>query len=678
YYTYLVDVFVPGLGQVRNRVTDPYAISLSANSARAYIGDLDDPRLMPAGWAGGERGPGLAQPTDAVVYELHVRDFSASDPTVPEAHRGKYLAFTAAGSAGMAHLRTLAQAGLTDVHLLPVYDFGSVPEVGCVTAQADAAGDDEAWQAAVAAVRDQDCFNWGYDPMHYTAPEGSYASDASDGAVRVREFRAMVQALHAAGLRVGMDVVYNHTYASGQDPRAVLDRIVPGYYHRLDAQGAVTRSTCCENTATENAMMAKLMTDSAVTWARDYRIDSFRFDLMGHQPRAAMEQLQRAVDAAAGRRVLLVGEGWNFGEVADGARFVQASQRSLGGSGIGSFSDRARDAVRGGGCCDDGEALVANQGWANGLHFAPNAKAGQRASLADLQRAADLLRVGLAGSLRGVEMETHAGSVRRLDAIDYAGQPAGFAQAPGEVVNYVENHDNLTLFDANALKLPAGTPAAERARVQVLALATVALSQGIAYFHAGGEILRSKSLDRNSFNSGDAFNRIDWSLQENLFGLGLPLATDNRSSWPVMRPVLADPSVRPSPADMAWTRDAFLDLLRIRASTPLLRLPDAAAVQQRLSFAGTGPTQPGTVVAVHVDGAGLAGANIAALAYLINAGTEPASVAMPQAVGRPFRLHPVQASASAADPRPREGARFEPTTGIFTVPGRTAVVYVLD
>ncbi|MBP6596938.1 MAG: DUF3372 domain-containing protein, partial [Arenimonas sp.] len=313
-----------------------------------------------------------------------------------------------------------------------------------------------------------------------------------------------------------------------------------------------------------------------------------------------------------------------------------------------------------------------------GLHFAPNAKAGQRASLADLQRAADLLRVGLAGSLRGVEMETHAGSVRRLDAIDYAGQPAGFAQAPDEVVNYVENHDNLTLFDANALKLPAGTPAAERARVQVLALATVALSQGIAYFHAGGEILRSKSLDRNSFNSGDAFNRIDWSLQENLFGLGLPLATDNRSSWPVMRPVLADPSVRPSPADMAWTRDAFLDLLRIRASTPLLRLPDAAAVQQRLSFAGTGPTQPGTVVAVHVDGAGLAGANIAALAYLINAGTEPASVAMPQAVGRPFRLHPVQASASAADPRPREGARFEPTTGIFTVPGRTAVVYVLD
>ena len=677
YYTYLVDVFVPGRGWVRNRVTDPYAISLSADSRRAYVGRLDDPRLMPQGWADAPRGPELAAATDAVIYELHVRDFSVSDASVPAAHRGKYLGFTARESDGMRHLRALAAAGITDVHLLPVYDFGSVPETGCVTPMADATDGVGAWQATVMAVRDRDCFNWGYDPMHYTAPEGSYATDANDGAARVREFRAMVMALHAAGLRVGMDVVYNHTFASGQDPRSVLDRIVPGYYHRLDRAGKVTQSTCCENTATEHRMMAKLMLDSAVTWARDHRIDSFRFDLMGHQPRAAMEQLQAAVDRAAGRRVLLLGEGWNFGEVADGARFVQASQLSLGGSGIGTFSDRARDAVRGGGCCDSGEALVARQGWANGLHHAHNALAGDRASREDLLRAADLLRVGLAGSLREVRLRDHTGVARRLADIDYVGQPAGFTTSPDEVVNYVENHDNLTLFDVNALKLPAGTPPAERARVQVLALATVAFSQGIAYFHAGGEILRSKSLDRNSFNSGDAFNRLDWTLADNHFGLGLPPATDNESSWAVMRAVLADPSVKPAPADIRWTRDAFLDLLRIRAGTPLLRLRDAEQVRRRLHFAPAGSGQDGTVVGAWLEGAGLADAGHGAVAYFINAGTRAATVVVPALAGRDFVLHPIQAAAGAADERPRREARYDARRGSFVVPARTALVYVM-
>ncbi|MBW8368706.1 MAG: DUF3372 domain-containing protein, partial [Arenimonas sp.] len=636
YYAYLVDVLVPGTGWVRNRVTDPYSISLSADSRRSYVGRLDDPALMPPGWAQAPSGRELAAATDAVVYELHVRDFSIADATVPVAHRGKYLGFTAAGSDGMRHLRTLAAAGVTDVHLLPVYDLASVPETGCATPRADAADGPEAWQSAVNAVRDRDCFNWGYDPLHYTAPEGSYATDANDGAVRVRELRAMVMALHAAGLRVGMDVVYNHTFASGQDPRSVLDRVVPGYYHRLDPKGGVTRSTCCENTATEHRMMAKLMRDSAVTWARDYRIDSFRFDLMGHQPREAMQQLQRDVDRATGRPVLLIGEGWNFGEVADGARFVQASQLSLAGSGIATFSDRARDAVRGGGCCDSGDALAANQGWVNGLHHAPNALS--TASRDDLLRAADLVRVGLAGSVRSFTLTDRTGQAQRLEQIDYVGQPAGYALLPGEVVNYVENHDNLTLFDANALKLPAGTPSSERARVQVVALATVAFSQGLAYFHAGGEILRSKSLDRNSYNSGDAFNRLDWTLADNGFGIGLPPRDDNGASWPVMRAVLADPSVKPTPADMRFTRDAFLDLLRIRAGSGLLRLRDADEIARRLRFADTGPGQSGAVMAAHLDGEGLVGAGSRALVYVINAGTAAATVTVPEAAGQAFTL----------------------------------------
>jgi len=679
YYDYLVEVHARGTGLVRNRVTDPYSVSLGADSGRSYIADLDDPALEPDGWDTAPRPAPLRAQTDMSIYELHVRDFSLDDATVVPGHRGKYLAFTESGSAGVAHLRALARAGLTDVHLLPVFDFASVPERGCVVPEVpDAAADSPLQQAAVMVHAAQDCFNWGYDPFHFNAPEGSYASDAGDGAVRIREFRAMVMALHGLGLRVGMDVVYNHTHASGQDERSVLDRIVPGYYHRLDAAGNVEHSTCCENTATEHAMMARLMIDSAALWVRHYRIDSFRFDLMGHQPRAAMEALQRRVDAVAGRRVELLGEGWNFGEVADGRRFVQASQLSLGGSGIGSFSDRARDALRGGSPGDAGADKVRRQGWLNGLGFAPNELADPAADGEALPRAADLVRVGLAGTLRDYVLETADGARKPLHRVDYAGQPAGYASAPDEVVNYVENHDNETLFDINAYRLPRDTTAHDRARVQVLGMATVAFSQGIAYFHAGIDTLRSKSMDRNSFDSGDWFNRLDWSYRDNRFGTGLPPEGDNGGNWPWIGPRLADPSIRPAPADIAFARDALRDLLRIRASSTLFRLDSAEAVLARLTFPNTGPEQNPRVIAGHLDGNGLPGAGFREILYLLNTSPRAETLQLPGERGKRYMLHPVHLEAGAADPRPRGQSRFDQRQGRFTVPPRTAVVYVLE
>ena len=678
FYTWLVDVFVPGTGLVRNRVTDPYSVGLSADSRRSWIADLDDPALKPEGWDR-SRAPVLAAQTDMAMYELHVRDFSLHDASVPAADRGRYLGFTHPGSDGMRHLRAMSDAGMTDVHLLPVFDIATIPETGCTTPQVpDAAPDSPAQQAAVTAEAAGDCFNWGYDPFHFDVPEGSYASNADDPAARIREFRAMVMALHEAGLRVGMDVVYNHTSASGQDERSVLDRIVPGYYHRLDAQGAVEHSTCCENTATEHAMMARLMTDSAVLWVRQYRIDSFRFDLMGHQPREAMERLQAAVDEAAGRPVQLIGEGWNFGEVADGARFVQASQGSLRGSGIGTFSDRARDALRGGGPSDSGQALLREQGWLNGLVYAPNAHADPARPRIDLLHAADLARVGLAGTLRDYRMTAHDGRERTLAEIDYKGQPAGYAASPAEVVNYVENHDNHTLFDNNAFKLPQDTTAEDRARVQVLGMAHTAFSQGLAYFHAGVETLRSKSLDRNSYDSGDWFNRLDWTLRDNFFGTGLPPERDNGADWALMRPLLADPSIKPRPQDIAFARDALLDLLRIRASTRLLRLPDAAQVQRRLRFPNTGPGQNPLVLVGHLDGRGLPGAGFDELVYFINAAAEAQTLDLPELRGRRYVLHPVHLDEDAADPRPRQLSRHDAGRGRFVVPPRTALVYVAE
>ena len=668
-YAYLVEVIVPGVGLVRNRVTDPYAAALTAGSTRSVVLDPEAPDTRPAGWDDAPRPAPAADNVDMVVYELHVRDFSRDDASVRAPWRGKYLAFTEPASAGMRHLRALRAAGLTDVHLLPVYDFASVPERGCVVPDVPkAAPDSAAQQAAVTKTAATDCFNWGYDPWHYGAPEGSYAV-RPDGAARVREFRAMVQALHAAGLRVGMDVVYNHTFAAGQDEESVLDRIVPGYYHRLDADGRIARSTCCENTATEHRMMAKLMIDTAARWVHDYRIDSFRFDLMGHQPRAAMERLQRAVDVAADRHVPLIGEGWNFGEVADGARFVQASQRALAGSGIGSFSDRARDALRGGGCCDGGAALVEKKGWLNGLADGADAAAARRA--------ADLVRVGLGGTLAGMRMTTADGRTQAFSAIDYAGQPAGYAAAPGETVNYIENHDNMTLFDLDAMRLPPDTSSSDRARVQLLGAAFVALAQGVAYYHAGIDVLRSKSLDKNSFDSGDAFNRLDWTLTDNGFGAGLPPKADNGGDWPWMRPVLADARIKPAPADIAWMAGAFRDLLRIRASSTLFRLRTADDVAQRLTFPNSGPAQDPRVVVAHLDGAGLDGAGFREILYFLNASANAQTLSLPAQAGRPWTLHPVQRDPRAVDARARE-ARVDTATGAFSIPPRSVVVYVVE
>jgi len=673
-YRYLVDVVTPTHGRVRNLVTDPYSVALTADSQRSLVADLAAPALKPRGWDAARRPTRVKVATDQVIYELHVRDFSISDATVRPAWRGKYLAFTEGGSNGMKHLKALSKAGLTDVHLLPVFDLASVPERGCKTPVVPAApADSDAQQAAVMAVAADDCFNWGYDPWHFNAPEGSYATDPLK---RVVEFRQMVMALHAAGLRVGMDMVYNHTTAAGQHPKSVLDRLVPGYYQRLNARGEVERSTCCDNTATEHRMMAKLMIDSAALWVREYKIDSMRFDLMGHQPREAMQRLQARVDAEAGQPVQLLGEGWNFGEVADGARFVQASQLSLNGSGIGTFSDRGRDAARGGAAGEGGEDSVRRQGWLNGLVYAPNALANPTPE--ELLAAADMIRVALAGSLRDVELTTWRGETRRLDQIAYGDQPAGFVSQPSEVVNYVENHDNQTLFDVNALKLPLATSRADRARVQMLGAALVAFSQGIAYFHAGQDILRSKSLDRNSYDSGDWFNRLDWTYRSNHFGTGLPPKQDNFGQdgrdWALARERLADPGIAPGPAEIAWARDVFRDLLKIRASTPLFRLASAAEVKARVSFPGSGAGQNAVLVAVRIDGRGLPGAGFKAVLALINVAPTAQVLALPEETGTRWTLHPVH--QRGADERVRREARAE--AGRFEVPARSAVVFVVD
>ena len=686
-YLYAVTVYAPSFGRVvENRVTDPYSIGLTLNSTHSLVLDLADPDLAPDVWRD-TPAPLLAHPVDQVVYELHVRDFSRADKTVPDAVRGTFAAF-ACDSDGTRHLRRLAEAGLTSVQLLPIFDYSSVEEDPCRQAAPDwealkaEAPDSHAQQRAVLGTP-RPAYNWGYDPWHHQVPEGSLCTEgAINGGGRVREARLMVGSLHALGLLVVLDQVYNHTDGEGQDGTSVLDRIVPGYYHRRDDVGAVARSTCCPNVATEHAMAEKLMVDSVVHWVRHYRVDGFRFDLMGHHTRANMLAVRAALDMLTperdgvdGRAVTLYGEGWDFGEVAGNARFVQATQGQLGGTQIATFSDRLRDAVRGGGPFDEDPR---RQGFATGLAGAPNGSPANGVPALQRERLlgyTDIIQLGLAGNLRDYTF-TSARTRRpiRGDEVPFKGVSAGYADAPDEVITYVDAHDNETLFDALTLKLPLDAPMADRVRANALALAVATLGQSPVMWHAGTDFLRSKSLDRNSYSSGDWFNYLDFTLTDNGFGAGLPPAADNADKWVYMKPLLANPSLKPGPADMRLSHASCLDLLRLRRSSRLFRLADPGQVRAKVSFpvSGSWAQQEGVIVMVLDDRAGVrVDERFAAIVVVFNANPWPVRQLVPPVVGRPCALHPVQ--AHGADPVVRE-ARCD--DGQFSVPGLTTAVFI--
>ncbi|MGY5083280.1 pullulanase-type alpha-1,6-glucosidase [Streptomyces nigrescens] len=671
-YRYLVTVWAPSVGKtITNKVTDPYSTVLTADSARSLVTDLDDPELAPDGWARLTK-PAAVPLRRARIQELHVRDFSVEDRT--SGHPGQYLAFTDRRSDGMRHLRSLARSGTSYVHLLPAFDFATTPErpadqsrPGCDLASY--APDSDRQQDCVGKTAARDAYNWGYDPLHYTVPEGSYASDPG-GTARTVEFRRMVQGLNRAGLRTVMDVVYNHTAADGQDPHSVLDRIVPGYYQRLLDDGGVATSTCCSGTAPEHTMMGKLVVDSVVTWAKEYKVDGFRFDLMGHHPKANILAVRKALDALTpekdgvdGKKIILYGEGWNFGEAANDARFVQATQRNMAGTGIATFSDRARDAVRGGGPFDADPRV---QGFASGLYTDPNSSAGngtpaeQRARLLHYQ---DLLKVGLTGNLADYTFTDTTGRRVKGSEVDYNGAPAGYAAAPGDALAYADAHDNETLYDALAYKLPPHTGAADRGRMQVLALATAALSQGPALSQAGSDLLRSKSLDRNSFDSGDWYNALHWNCADgNGFGRGLPPAADNKDKWSYARPLLADPALRPGCDTLHSTSAAYRDLLRIHATEPAFGLSSTAAVQSQLSFPLSGKDETPGVITMRLGN----------LVVVLNATPSPQHQTVRDLAGAPYALHPVQARGTD---RTTATASYAPASGTFTVPARTVAVF---
>eukprot|EP00004_Rigifila_ramosa_P021217 TRINITY_DN5600_c0_g3_i2.p1 TRINITY_DN5600_c0_g3~~TRINITY_DN5600_c0_g3_i2.p1 ORF type:complete len:655 (+),score=160.71 TRINITY_DN5600_c0_g3_i2:43-2007(+) len=452
FYTYLITVYVPNSGRVETlRTTDPYSVSLSLNSLRSQIVDAyNDPELQPTGWNNHTK-PALDAFEDIVVYELHVRDFSINDSLVPQQYRGKFLAFdtnTVSGTNGQAHLSALQQAGLTHVHLLPFFDIATIDED--VNARVDPdrgvlsqySADSEEQQRIVGETRYIDSFNWGYDPFHYSTPEGSYSVQL-DGKMRIKEFRSLVLSLNKLGLRVVMDVVYNHVAASGiSSAKSVFDKIVPGYFMRYDNNGVPQTSTCCPDTASEFSMTEKLMIDSLLTWSTLYRIDGFRFDLMGHHTVSNLQRAQSALraltlqnDGVDGSKIYLYGEGWAFGSGLAKGLYI-ASQWNIAGNGIGTFNDRIRDAIHGGSRTDPLE--IRAQGYINGISYDWNGYEYSDRYRDALLYDCDVIKVGLAGNLRNFQFTDRYGNTQTGQGLN----GVGYTLDPQESIQYASSHDD--------------------------------------------------------------------------------------------------------------------------------------------------------------------------------------------------------------------------------------------
>lgn len=705
YYQYEITVFHPASNKTEViTTTDPYSLSLSANSLYSQIVDLNASNTKPNGWKE-QQNVALNKPEDAILYELHIRDFSAAEKRLSnELYRGKYKAFSEVESYGIQHLEKLHQAGLNHIHLLPAFDIGTVNEKKseaitlnfslkqicelvssasfCIeelddtlTLQQLLESYDPATsqaQQVVSELREFDNYNWGYDPFHYTVPEGSYAVNP-DGEARIIEFREMVMTLHNMGFRVVMDVVYNHTHQARLEKTAVLDKIVPNYYQRLNPiTGDIEQSTCCDNTATERKMMEKLMIDSLVVWSRDYKIDGFRFDLMGHQPLKAMLKAREVV-REFDEDTYFYGEGWNFGEVANNAQFVQASQLELPGTEIGTFTDRLRDAVRGPGISVSGNDIRRNQGIGNGLGTMPNELQVEKGA-PDYSLLMDQLRIGLAGNLANFPLENSQGEMVTGKDIPYGDQPTGYALDPADTINYVSKHDNQTLWDNNQYRNAFSLSSEQRVRLHIQSLSYAIFAQGIPFLHMGSELLRSKSYLRDSYDYSDWFNRVDFSGEQNYYNVGLPPAEKDKENWQLISNIFNKNELRDSVTEqqIKFTANVFNELLAIRSSSPLLKMATANEIIDRIHFKNTGKEQETGLIVMHIDDSQtseILDENYQQMVIIFNANPQEKSFTFNNA--HHFKLHPIQ--QNSVDENVKTSSSNE---NVFTVPALTTTVFV--
>ncbi len=431
---------------------DIHARAVGVNGMRGMIIDLKD--TNPEGWENDTRPP-LANYNDIILYELHIRDLSIH-PSSNIDHAGKYLGLTETGTTneqgdatGLDHIKSL---GVTHVHLLPAFDHRSIDETRL----------------------DEPQYNWGYDPQNYNVPEGSFSTDPFDGRVRIREFKSMVKALHDQGLRVVLDVVYNHT---GQTLESNFNQLVPDYFYRQNPDGSFSDASACGNeTASDREMMRKFMIESVKYWASEYHLDGFRFDLMGIHDIETMNEISyelRRIDPS----IFVYGEGWTAGNspLPEDQRALKKHTFQM--PHVAAFSDDIRDGLKG--------SVFEHEdtGFASG-------KPGMKESV----------KFGVVASTEHPQVN--------YEEVNYSDAP--WAAQPSQSINYVSCHDNHTLFDRLTNSRPDATPA-EIKQMHKLANTVVLTSQGVPFLHAGVEFMRTKFGVENSYNSPDSINEIDWN-----------------------------------------------------------------------------------------------------------------------------------------------------------------------
>lgn len=420
-----------------------FAKAVGVNGKRGAIVDLKD--TDPDGWADDVR-PELKNPCDLIIYEMHHRDFSM-DMSSGIKNKGKFLALTE--PAAISHLRRL---GVNAVHILPSFDFASIDESKPDVAQ----------------------YNWGYDPLNYNVPEGSYSTNAADPKARIREFKQMVQALHKAGIRVILDVVYNHTFDINDSN---FQKTYPDYFFRKNAEGKYSDGSGCGNeTASDKELMREFMKESVAYWVNEYHIDGFRFDLMGVHDIETMNEIHDVV-AKIDPTIYIYGEGWSAGSCAypQDKLAIKANARQL--NGIGAFSDEMRDALRG--------------------PFSDDTKGG---FLAGVPGQEESIKFGIAGAISHPQID--------MTKVNYSKVP--WTNEPSQMVAYVSCHDDMCLTDRLRSSIPyIGDD--ELIRLDLLAQTAVLTSQGVPFILSGEEMLRDKKGVHNSFRSPDSINRLDWN-----------------------------------------------------------------------------------------------------------------------------------------------------------------------
>ncbi len=507
YYRYEITSYKrKKMGITSELISDLYSVNTAKSGKFSQIVDVEND-LKPDDWNTHRVNSKYQEVdwSDISLYELHVRDFSYFDFSQPKEYRGKYLAFTNSESNGVRHLKRLADAGLTHLHLLPVNDQSSVNE--SEKERVDLSDDDFKYlsnlapdsteqQDIASRMRLIDGFNWGYDPFHFQALEGVYASNPDDES-KIIEFRKMVMSLHQMGLKVVSDVVYNH-YTELMS----LDAFVPDYFYNMNC-GVITMESCCPDLATENAMVAKLILDSSTRMVKWYRLDSIRFDLMGFLTKDLLRSIRQKLDTFTlekdgvdGKKIFLYGEGWHFGPLVRKlpAQAVTQSGAQELNMGLATFNDRFRDSIKGKG--QNANDLFVDD-----------------AFITDKTAQRETVLMGMMGSLTGVKN--------------------GYVNHPYESINYLTAHDKNTLWDTLVAKVGPYASTDQLVKIQQLGISILTMAQGVPFYHAGVEILRSKSGDENSYDSGDWFNRLDFSYQHNGWASGLPprWVHDNYQAW---------------------------------------------------------------------------------------------------------------------------------------------------